>query len=80
MQEDMFNGTKASDIQVGGDHYKGMAIQPSEFIQKNDLGWCQGNAIKYICRYDKKHGTNDLDKARHYIDLLIEWENESERS
>ena len=49
-----FNGTKASDMQVGGQHYVGMEIQPSEFIYKNDLNWLQGNAIKYICRHHLK--------------------------
>ena len=63
-----------SDKQVGGDHYKNMAIQPSEFIYKNNLNWLQGNAIKYICRHNRKHGNEDLDKAIHYLELLKEWE------
>lgn len=64
---------KASDTQVGGLHYRSMAIQPSEFIEKNNLNWCAGNVIKYVCRHDKKNGLEDLRKARHYIDLLMEW-------
>ena len=64
----------ASNKQVGGDHYKNMAIQPSEFIYKNNLNWLQGNAIKYICRHNRKHGNEDLDKAIHYLELLKEWE------
>ena len=68
----------ASDRQVGGDHYKDMAIEPSEFIYRNKLNWLVGNAIKYLCRYDKKHGENDLDKAIHYIELLKEWEYEND--
>jgi len=64
----------ASDKQVGGKHYKSMPIQPSEFIFKNDLNWCQGNVIKYITRYKEKNGREDLLKAKHYIDLMIEWE------
>ena len=64
----------ASDKQVGGNHYKDMAIEPSEFIYRNKLNWLVGNAIKYLCRYDKKHGENDLDKAIHYIELLKQWE------
>ena len=59
--------------QVGGSHYD-MAIQPVEFIHRNGLGFCAGNAIKYLCRYKRKNGKEDLLKARHYIDLLIEME------
>ena len=68
-----FNGIKASDIQVGGKHYKSMAIQPSEFIYRNELNWLEGNAIKYICRHARKHGRGDIDKAIHYLELLKEW-------
>jgi hypothetical protein len=66
--------TPALDLQIGGDHYKSMAIQPVEFIIANDLGFCEGNAIKYICRYKSKGGIEDLKKAKHYIDMLIEQE------
>lgn len=64
----------ASKVQVGGDHYRTFVIQPSEFIHKNSLGFLEGNVIKYVCRHGVKHGRIDLEKARHYIDLLIEWE------
>ena len=64
---------KASDTQVGGSHYKGMAIQPSEFIHRNGLGWLEGNSIKYICRHNLKGGEGDIDKAIHYLQLLKEW-------
>lgn len=64
----------ALDTQVGGSHYKNMTIQPVEFIEKNNLGFCVGNIIKYVCRYKDKNGIEDLKKARHYIDLLIEIE------
>lgn len=57
--------------QVGGDHYKSMAIQPFEFIQKNRLDFATGNALKYLCRHHLKGGSTDLLKARHYIDLLL---------
>lgn len=63
---------KALDKQIGGGHYKTLAIQPIEFIIKNKLGFCEGNVIKYICRYRLKGGTEDLEKAKHYIDLLLE--------
>ena len=65
---------KATDIQVGGDHYKCFKIQPVEFIEKNNLSFCQGNVIKYVTRFKDKNGIEDLKKAKHYIDLLIEME------
>ena len=65
---------KASAGQVGGSHYAKYPIQPSEFIFDNGLNWLQGNVIKYTVRYKDKGGLEDLKKARHYIDLLIEWE------
>ena len=58
--------------QVGGSHYKEMAIQPAEFINKNKLLFAEGNAIKYICRHINKGGKEDLEKAKHYIDMIIE--------
>jgi hypothetical protein len=63
---------KATDQQVGGNHYKDMVIQPTVFCMKNKIGFAEGNVIKYVCRYAKKNGVEDLKKARHYIDLLIE--------
>ena len=60
------------DKQVGGNHYKDMAIQPSEFVNKNKMLFAEGNAIKYICRHNKKGGKQDLEKAKHYIDMIIE--------
>jgi hypothetical protein len=65
---------KASDLQVGGDHYKQFAIQPSEFIYKNKLNWYEANVVKYICRHKSKGGKLDLEKVKHYVDLLIEME------
>jgi len=62
------------DIQVGGDHYKKMPIQPLEFIAKNGLDFFQGNVLKYVIRYKFKNGIEDLKKARHYIDMMIELE------
>ena len=58
--------------QVGGSHYKNMAVQPSEFINKNKLLFAEGNAIKYICRHAHKGERQDLEKAKHYIDMIIE--------
>lgn len=63
--------------QVGGNHYKNFKIQPVEFIHKNNIGFMQGNAIKYLCRYKSKGGIEDLEKAKHYIEMLIEMESEN---
>ena len=60
------------DKQVGGDHYSKMKIQPAEFINKNKMLFAEGNAIKYICRHINKGGEQDLQKAKHYIDMIIE--------
>ena len=62
----------ALDRQVQGNHYKSFKIQPIEFINKNNLSFIQGNIIKYVCRYDKKNGNEDIDKAIHYCELLKE--------
>lgn len=61
----------AKDIQVAGDHYN-LPIQPIEFILANDIGFIEGNVIKYMCRWEQKGGVEDLRKAKHYIELLIE--------
>jgi hypothetical protein len=58
--------------QIGGSHYKDMKIQPSKFINDNKLQFAEGNAIKYICRHTHKGGKEDLEKAKHYIDMIIE--------
>tara|TARA_B100000035_G_scaffold165828_1_gene141496 strand:+ start:169 stop:537 length:369 start_codon:yes stop_codon:yes gene_type:complete len=60
------------DKQIGGDHYQNMKIQPAEFINKNEMKFAEGNAIKYICRHINKGGKQDLEKAKHYIDMIIE--------
>ena len=64
--------SKVYDKQIGGSHYKDMAMQPSEFINKNKLQFAEGNAIKYICRHAHKGEVEDLEKAKHYIDMIIE--------
>ena len=60
--------------QVGGSHYADYAIQPLEFCVKNNIPFLEGNVIKYICRWRKKNGIQDLEKAKHYIEMLIELE------
>lgn len=64
----------ALDIQIGGSHYKDYVIQPVEFSTKNGLGFIEGSVVKYISRHNKKtgKGRQDLEKIKHYIDLLIE--------
>lgn len=58
-------------VQIGGDHYKRLAIQPHEYIVKNKLGWTQGNVVKYITRYPWKGGADDIRKAIHYCRLEL---------
>ena len=58
--------------QIGGSHYLKMKIQPSEFANKNNLPFAEGNAIKYICRHKYKGGKEDLEKAIHFIEMIIE--------
>ena len=70
----MKNEQKANDRQEGGSHYKTKAIQPWDYVAANDLGYFEGNVIKYVTRFKDKHGIADLRKARHYLDKLIEVE------
>ena len=58
--------------QIGGDHYRSMKIQASEFINKINLPFAEGNAIKYLCRHKAKGQKQDLQKAIHYIEMAIE--------
>jgi hypothetical protein len=60
--------------QVAGNHYKDMPIQPVEYIHANALGYFEGNVVKYISRWRLKNGVQDLEKAKHYVELLIELE------
>lgn len=62
----------ALEEQIGGNHYKDMLIQPIEYIYKNNIPFIEGSIIKYISRYRFKNGKEDLLKAKHYIDILIE--------
>ena len=67
------------NIQIGGDHYKGFAIQPWEVAMKNNLSFAQGNIIKRIMRYDLPggKGIEDLQKIKHEVDLLIQFINDA---
>lgn len=64
----------ALSVQVDGNHYKKLAIQPVEYIHANKLGFIEGSVIKYVTRWRDKNGIRDLEKAKHFIDLLIELE------
>jgi hypothetical protein len=66
--------TNPLEVQVDGNHYKAMKIQPVEFIHANGIPYLEGNVIKYVSRWRNKNGLADLEKAKHYIELLIELE------
>ena len=64
----------ATANQVGGDHYKSLAIQPVEYITRNKIGFLEGSAIKYITRHGAKNGAEDIRKAIHFCQLILELE------
>ena len=66
--------------QVGGSHYKKYKIQPVEYAMANNLNYCQANSIKYITRYKDKGGIEDLHKAIHNLEILIELEEKEEKN
>lgn len=71
---------RALDTQVGGDHYKKLKIQPVEYIVANNIGYLEGNVIKYVTRWRDKGGVRDLEKAKHYIDMLMELQNQKAKA
>lgn len=62
----------ANDIQCGGTHYRDKPIQPWDYITANNIGYLEGNVIKYVSRWKEKGGVDDLRKAQHYLAKLIE--------
>lgn len=70
----------ALDVQVGGDHYKNLKIQPAKYCHANNIPFIEGCIIKYATRWRDKGGIKDLEKARHFIDLLIEFEQGNKES
>lgn len=68
---------KATDRQEGGSHYAKYTVHPAQFMHQNNIPFIEGNIIKYILRHRDKNGLQDLLKAKHYIDLLIEFEYEN---
>jgi hypothetical protein len=67
------------EIQVGGNHYKELPIQPVQYIFENGIGYFEGNVIKYVSRWRSKGGIADLEKAKHYIEMLIDFERSLEK-
>ena len=72
MKKKALNLNSSYDKQIGGSHYQGMSIQPSQFVIENKMLFPEGSAIKYICRHSKKDGKDDLLKAIHFIEMIIE--------
>ncbi len=72
--------SNANEKQVGGDHYKNMAIQPWDFVLANDIPFLEGSAIAYIARWRTKDGLKDIHKAIHFLEKLIEHETAKEQA
>lgn len=64
----------ALSTQIGGDHYLNKGIQPIIYIHANQLGFCEANVVKYVTRHKSKAGKDDILKAIHYLQLLLELE------
>ena len=64
----------ANEKQEGGQHYKKLKVQPWDYILHNQIGYMEGCVIKYVTRWRDKGGVEDLKKARHFLDKLIEFE------
>ena len=81
-EDTQYRGSKIFDeswddpltAQVGGDHYKNLVIQPVEYITANNLSYLQGSVIKYVTRYQNKNGIEDLQKAIHFVKMMIQEE------
>ena len=87
VSEESIDGLRTSDTklfelktQVGGNHYAKCAIQPIDYIIANRLDYLQGNVIKYVTRYKNKNGVEDLEKAAHYLRIMIEREKAKDAS
>lgn len=66
--------SQATNEQIGGSHYVDFIIQPTEFIHRNNIPFIEGNVIKYVCRHRNKNGRQDIEKAIHYLKLLLDFE------
>lgn len=78
LRDKVENPASALDKQVSGDHYKSCGIQPIEYIHANNLSYLEGNVIKYTTRHSKKNGRQDIEKAIHYLELILEMEYKDE--
>jgi hypothetical protein len=80
--KDIFKGTIYNSLenQIGGKHYRNMKIQPAEFINENKLLFAEGNAIKYICRHSVKGKRQDIEKAIHYLEMILERDYDADSS
>ena len=80
--KDIFKGTIYNSLedQIGGKHYRNMKIQPAEFINENKLLFAEGNAIKYICRHSVKGKRQDIEKAIHYLEMILERDYDADTS
>ena len=77
----MRTGTQSAlDKQESGTHYKNKGIQPIVYIHANNLGFCEGNVVKYVTRHKEKNGAADIRKAIHYLELLLELEYQDKTS
>lgn len=74
MQSTVTQISNPLDVQVGGGHYKDLAIQPVEFITANKIPYIEGSVIKYVTRHRSKNGAQDIKKAIHFLELLLELE------
>jgi hypothetical protein len=74
MSDNKYVAPPKPDEQVGGTHYSRLGIEPIQFIETNGLGYHEGNVIKYISRWRNKNGIEDLNKAKWYVERLIELE------
>ena len=72
--KELFKSTTYDSLekQVGGKHYRNMKIHPAHFINENKLLFAEGNAIKYICRHQIKGKEEDIKKAIHYLEMILE--------
>jgi hypothetical protein len=73
------NPPNALSVQEGGDHYKTLAIQPVEYIHANKISYIEGSIIKYVTRHRSKNGAQDIRKAIHFCQLLLELEYSPEK-
>lgn len=65
--------SKVLEVQVGGNHYKSIKIQPIEYIMENHLDFAEGCIVKYITRHESKGKAEDIRKIKHYCDFILKY-------